>query len=187
MGTRGKTLTEVGVVWDIAKRLKARLEADGKTVVLTKDAERRYVANRRRAEIANAKGADIMVRLHCDAQGGSGFAVYWPDQQGRSQGRTGPSLDVIAKTGPIARRFHAALASGLKGLLRDNGLKSDRATLVGGKQGALTGSIFSEVPVVLIEMCVLTNPKDEAFMAVPANRERVAAALAKAINAGLKP
>lgn len=185
IGTRGKKLTEVFLAWDVAKRLKARLEADGKTVVLTKDAERRYTTNRKRAETANKVKADIMVRLHCDAAAGTGFAVYWPDKQGKAQGRTGPSPEVMAKTGPLARRFHASLAAALKGSLRDNGLKSDRATYVGGKQGALTGSIFSDVPVVLIEMCVLTNPKDEAFMAVPANREKVAAALAGAVRAAV--
>ncbi|RYG44381.1 hypothetical protein EON79_15035 [bacterium] len=93
---------------------------------------------------------------------------------------------MIARTGPIAKRFHAELATGLKGLLRDNGLKGDRSTYIGGKQGALTGSIFSEVPVVLIELCVLTNPKDEAFMSLPLNRDKVAAALAKAVTASLR-
>ncbi|RYG32538.1 N-acetylmuramoyl-L-alanine amidase, partial [bacterium] len=184
MGTRGKKLTEVGVVWDVAQRLKTRLEKDGKTVVLTKDAERKFTKNRDRAAAANRAKADLMVRLHCDAAAGTGYAVYWPSQQGTAQGRTGPALEVIAKTGPIAKRFHAALAKEMKGLLRDNGLKGDRSTYIGGKQGALTGSIFSEVPVVLIELCVLTNPKDEAFMAVAANREKVAATAIKASSFG---
>ena len=34
------------------------------------------------------------------------------------------------------------------------GVKTDRQTAIGGKQGALTGSVFSEVPVVTVEMLV---------------------------------
>src|SRR5262249_1266358 len=41
--------------------------------------------------------------------------------------------------------------------LRDNGVKGDEDTLIGGRQGALTGSIFSEEPTLLVEMVFLTK------------------------------
>ena len=78
---------------------------------------------------------------------------------------------------PGKPRFHRAYAAALRGHLRDNGLKSDLATAVGAKQGALTGSIHSKVPVLLVEMCVLTNRKDEAFLASKSGHDRMVAAL----------
>ena len=188
IGTRGRKLTEVGVAWTVAVRLRDILTERGATVRLTKRAERDYVANRRRAEIANAFRADLLLRLHCDADAGSGIAVFYPDRQGTDKaGTVGPSPTVLAATKRIAPLFHRALTKSLAGtVIRNRGLKSDIHTAIGAKQGALTGSICSEVPVLLVEMVVLTNPKDEAFVADPAGHERMAQALADAAEAALR-
>ncbi|HEY0866536.1 MAG TPA: N-acetylmuramoyl-L-alanine amidase [Fimbriimonas sp.] len=182
-GTRGRKLTELAVAWQTAVSLKRELEGDGYTVVLTKKREGEFVKNRRRAEIANAANADLMVRLHCDATGGSGFAVYYPSKPGKdADGKVGPSKEVVAKSRERAKRFHRAMAGVLKGKHRDNGLRTDLATAVGARQGALTGSIHSQVPVLLVEMVVLTNPRDEAFIASPAGRKAMAHALAEGVR-----
>jgi N-acetylmuramoyl-L-alanine amidase len=167
----------------MALLLKPRLEKMGAKVVMTKPALNKLVKNKDRAAVANGAKADLMLRLHCDAAAGSGFASYYPTQQGKSQGVTGPSPEMLAKVEPMAMRFHAALAKGLKGRLADLGLKSDLNTAVGSKQGALTGSIFSKVPSILVELVVLTNPKDEAFIASPKGKRLYADALAKAVAA----
>lgn len=176
-GTQGKRLTEIHAAWIEANLLKVRLEKRGFKVILTKTSEMQLVRNRRRAEIANAAKADLMVRLHCDAAKGSGFTNYYPSQPGVSGGKTGPSKQVMALSRLAATRFHAAMATVLKGKLANNGLKGDRSTAVGAKQGALTGSIFSKVPVVLCEMVVLTNPADEAFLSSAKGRNLMAEAL----------
>lgn len=186
-GTRGRHLTEIQAAWRVARRLKALLEADGATVRLTKQREGEFVANRQRAHIANEFAADLFVRLHCDASSGTGFAVYYPNRVGHDRdGRRGPSKDVLRRCRDVAPRFHAALARGLRGHLRDNGLLPDTRTAVGARQGALTGSIWSEVPVVLVEMCVLTNRRDEAFLSSPSGQERTARALADAVAAAIE-
>lgn len=184
-GTRGKSVTELEVVWEMALLVKTRLEKMGAKVVLTKTHRGQLVKNRDRAEIANRAKADLMVRLHCDAAAGSGFAVYYPTQQGKSQGVTGPSQDLLKILPAIAERFHSELAKGMVGKLNDHGLKSDLKTAVGSRQGALTGSIFSKVPVVLVELVVLTNPKDEAFIASAKGKTHYAGALVRAIVAAV--
>lgn len=185
-GTRGKKLTEMRAAWLVAKRLEALLKAAGHEVKLTKSGEKEFVKNRRRAEVANAFGADLLVRLHCDSEGGTGFWTYYPDRQGTdSTGRRGPSPEVIALCKEKAPKFHAALAAGLKGALRDNGCLPDARTHVGSKQGALTGSIWSQVPVVLVEMCVLSSAKDEAFLVSEKGQAQMARALASGIAAAL--
>lgn len=186
IGTRGKRLTEVGVCWEVGKRLRDLLTELGAEVAMTKRAERQKVLNKDRARIANEFRSDLLVRLHCDAEAGTGTATFYPDRQGRAaDGKRGPSREVIAASKALAPVFHRALISGLGGALKDKGCLPDTRTYVGGKQGALTGSIYSEVPVVLVEMCVLTNPRDEAFLASPAGREKMCRALVEGVRAAL--
>ncbi len=184
-GTGGKKISEIKAAWTIAKLLEAKLVKAKFKVVLTKDAEETFVKNKDRSKIANEAKANIMVRLHCDANEGGGFAVYVPMQKGTSGGKTGPSEEVIKASTEKGKLFHAELTKGLKGKLKDNGLLGDIKTAVGAKQGALTGSIFSEVPVVLVEMCCLTNAKDEEFMASKKGQEQMAEALFRATKAAL--
>lgn len=185
IGTRGKTLTELHANWTVAVKLRDLLRRNGYRVVMTKRSEKELVRNRRRAEIANRAHANLMLRLHCDASHGQGFAVYFPDRQGRSEGTTGPSREVIEKTAPIAFRFHQAFVAKLGPELFDQGLMSDIKTAVGSRQGALTGSVFSKVPVVLIEMATLTNAHDEAFLNSKNGQERMVQALAAGVDAAL--
>ena len=184
-GTAGLKITEVALSWQIANLLSADLKKRGYRVVLTKVGQEQMVRNRDRAAIANNSHADLMVRLHCDADSGSGFAVYYPAKQGTSQGVTGPSARVIEASAKASKRFHLAMAAKLKGDLKDNGLKSDEKTAVGGRQGALTGSIFSKVPVLLVEMVVLTNRSDESFILSRAGKAAMVDALAAGVEAAV--
>jgi N-acetylmuramoyl-L-alanine amidase len=184
-GTAGKKLTELHANWAIALQLKARLEKRGIKVVLTKERESEFVRNKDRAEIANRAHADLMVRLHCDAAHGSGFTTYVPVQAGLHRGVRGPSAKVIRASWKKGQAFHKALTAALVGKLKDNGFKGDQATAVGAQHGALIGSIYSKVPVVLVEMVVLTNPKDEAFLSSPKGQATMADALAAGVFAAL--
>jgi N-acetylmuramoyl-L-alanine amidase len=186
IGTKGKKATEVGVAWRMALLVKDLLRERGATIVLTKSREREMVKNRRRAEIANAANADLMLRLHCDAEGRTGASVYYPDRPGRSSdGMRGPSAAVIAISRKAGQAFHPAFRAELNGVFADRGLLTDAQTFIGGKQGALTGSIYSKVPVLLVEMCVLTSPADEAFITSKSGEARMARALAKGAEAAV--
>jgi N-acetylmuramoyl-L-alanine amidase len=174
--------TEVHVAWAVARRLARLLRARGYVVVMTKAAERDFVRNRDRARIANEAGAALLVRLHCDASADSGFALYYPDRQGTAEGRTGPSEEVIRASRAAADSLHAGMAAALDGVLKDGGVRGDSKTFVGARQGALTGSIFSEVPVVTVEMVVLTNAHDARFITAARGERRMAEAIAAGIE-----
>lgn len=186
-GTTGKRISELRAAWLVAKGMERQLKARGIRIVLTKSKEDQFVKNIDRARIANQFRSDLMVRLHCDAATGRGFGTFYPARQGRhSSGKVGPSPQLLRVIKPVAEVFHRSLAKGLRGELPDRGLKTDAQTYVGGKQGgALTGSIFSEVPVVLVEMAVLTNPQDDAWMASPRGQNLMATALTNATLAAL--
>ncbi len=186
MGTSGKKLTEVHANWIEAILLKKRLEQRGIKVFLTKNSEKTLVKNKARAELANRVHADLMIRLHCDAASGTGFTTYCPTKQGNDRGFRGPSNEIIKISWRKGKAFHQAFVAGLKGKLKDNGLKGDQATAVGARHGALIGSIYSQVPVVLVEMVVLTNRSDEAFLSSKKGQEAMADALAAGVLAALK-
>jgi N-acetylmuramoyl-L-alanine amidase len=65
----------------------------------------------------------------------------------------------------------------------DLGVKGGSKTAVGARQGALTGSFFSEIPVVTVEMVVITQPEGEAFIANEEGQSKMAEAIATGIDA----
>ncbi len=181
--SRDGKLTERHVNWVVGKRLTTLLRAQGATVVVTKASESQIVTNRRRAEIANAAHAALFLRLHCDSGEQSGLATYYPDRQGRRFGVTGPSPTIMAASHRAAEIFQPAVIAALHGALKDAGIKGDSKTGVGGKQGALTGSIFAQVPALTVEMCVLTNAHDYTFIRTAAGQEAMAQALLAGVEA----
>ena len=71
----------------------------------------------------------------------------------------------------------------LNGHLRNNPIKTDASTFVGGKQGGvLTGSLYSKVPTALIEMCFINQRRDAHFIASAAGQEK----MSEALLAGIK-
>src|SRR5581483_674928 len=173
-------LTETAVNWKVSVLLKKQLERmGGFAITFTKSSEKQLVKNRERAEIANRFNADLFLRIHADAVPQSGFTIFYPKAQGKAQGKVGPSRQVIERSGRLAAAFHAAMAAELKGVLPDRGVKGEIESNIGSKQGALTGSIFSTVPVMLVEMCSLTNKHDADWIRQPVNQQKMALALAK--------
>lgn len=180
---------EAHVDWVVAEKLREALAARGYEVVLTKSSEEELVRNKDRALVANRARAALMIRLHCDASAARGFAVYYPDRPGRAKdGTTGPARDVIEESRRAAEAVHAGLAEGLSGALQDNGVRTDYQTKVGREQGgALTGSIFSEVPVVTIEMVTLSDPGDAEFIKTEEGQRRMAEAIADGVARFVAP
>lgn len=181
--------SEAHVDWVVASKLREALEARGYEVVMTKSAEEELVRNRDRALVANRARAALMIRLHCDASAERGFAVYYPDRPGKAKdGSVGPGRGVIEESRRAAAALHAGLAEGLAGALKDNGVRTDYQTKVGREQGgALTGSIFSEVPVVTVEMVTLSDPGDAEFIKTEEGQRRMAEAIADGVSRYVAP
>lgn len=153
----------------------------------TKQSLNEKVTNKRRAEIANGANkyrtaCALFIRLHCDVGSGSGYSWYYPDRMGHKGGHSGPSVAVQKASHAAAYFLNEGMKARLAGSLRNNPIKTDAATFVGGKQGGvLTGSIYSEVPTALIEMCYINNKRDARFIASPQGRIKMAQALTDGI------
>jgi len=157
-------------MWELAVKLKAKLEASGYRVRLTKDSADAYSSLRTRADIGNT--CEIMVRLHFDS---NLHAILYPGEgQYKSHGGTTVFVD------PQVARSSAVLAEALYPFLKDVGIKqktNDSGGTSNNTGPAYVVSVLSRVPVVLIE----NDPsmvKDN-----PDGQEQVADAILKGINA----
>ena len=103
-----------------------------------------------------------------------------------SQEASGPSPEVIAGSRIFAESIHPAMMETLGPDWPDLGIKGDSKTAVGAQQGALTGSIFSEIPVLTVEMVVITQPEGEAFISSEEGQMKMARAMAAGIRAYFK-
>jgi N-acetylmuramoyl-L-alanine amidase len=175
--SRDGKLTENHVNWVVGKRLEALLRGDGATVVVTKSTEHERVTNERRAEIANAAHTDLMIRIHCDSGPTSGFATFYPARTGKVHGVTGPPAIILKESRQVAYLFHKAAIKCLDGKLSNRGVHDESGTRIGAKQGALTGSIYARIPVITVEMCVLSSEHDYEFARSNMGQEELAHAL----------
>jgi N-acetylmuramoyl-L-alanine amidase len=174
--------TEVAVNWAISNGIVKDLAEKHKIkAILTRNEFGEKTTNRVRAEIANDAGACILLRIHCDTGAGTGITLYYPDRQGKKNGDIGPSTEIIEASRKAAELFNDSITKTLSGALKINGIKGDSATFIGKKQGALTGSIYSKVPALTVEMVYLSNKKDAEFITSPEGEALMIKSLARGI------
>jgi N-acetylmuramoyl-L-alanine amidase len=187
-GASAHGLSENTLNWNVAVRLANKLNKAGIAWVSTKQSIKQRVTNKQRAQIANGANryrqpAAAFIRLHCDEGSGSGYTWYFPDRTGRKGGVTGPSKSVQQSSRSLAWTMNAAMKPVLKNSLKNNPIKTDASTYVGSKQGGvLTGSIYSQVPTALIEMCFINQKNDARFIASVKGQDKMAAALLAGIK-----
>lgn len=171
-GTTG-TLTripEYEVVLQISMNLKARLEAAGATVLLTRTTNDVNLSNSERAAVANDAGADLFVRIHADGNVDSsraGISTLYP---GENQW-----------TGPIAAQSMRAATLVQEAVVASTGA----ASLGTVPRTDLAGFNWSRVPAVLVECGFMTNPVEDRLLASPNYQDKLAAGIATGITAFL--
>nr|DAN21385.1 MAG TPA_asm: Cell wall hydrolase autolysin [Bacteriophage sp.] len=149
--------------WDMAKRIKPLLEAQGVGVVLTKTADN-YPGLTERANISNKAKPDCFVSIHTNAgQGkgwssGSGLEIY------TSAGPMTASRNVLASK--LVNAFHAAGVS-----LRSEPIKHEMYTVLAK----------TDAPACLIEYGFHTNKIDVEYLKDTKYRDKLAEATAKGI------
>ncbi|MEA2645959.1 MAG: N-acetylmuramoyl-L-alanine amidase [Chloroflexota bacterium] len=157
IGTNG--LLEKDLTLDVARRLRALLEADRVKVVMTRDDDD-FISIGDRGETANRAHANLFVSIHFNSftsDTASGSLVLYPD----------------AESHAFATTMAAALGERLKPLAIDSGgtmLKSDLWTHV-------------DMPAVTVEAAYLTNPREAALMKDDSNLGAIAAAVLAGVQA----
>lgn len=157
---------ESAVNLKVAKRLRALLEARGVKVIMVRTSQNVNIPNSKRAQIANAAGADLLIRLHCDSVGNRttrGLLTLVPAKNRW----TGP---IVAPSRRAGRAIHSAT-------LASTGAKNRGIT---GRTD-MSGFNWSKVPAVIVEMGVLSNPADDRKLATSAYQQKLANGIADGI------
>lgn len=163
-GASGEYQTEEELNLAVAKLVRTRLEKRGATVVMTRETHEAAVSNIERAQIANAAGADLCIRIHADgAEGSSAHGISTLIPAGSLLGSP-----------EIAEPSREAAACIQEALVEATGAQ-DRGLV---ERSDLTGFNWSEVPVVLVEMGFLSNPEEDKKLSTEKYRKRVADGIA---------
>ncbi|MCL2503483.1 MAG: N-acetylmuramoyl-L-alanine amidase [Coriobacteriia bacterium] len=160
-GTTGRAtgLPECEVALQIATNLKTRLEKEGVRVVMTRATNDVNISNAARAEVANAAGADLFVRIHCDGNTDSsiaGISTLYPG----GNGWVSP-ISAESKKAAVLIQHSAVVSTGAI----DRGL-SERSDQ--------TGFNWARVPAVLIECGFMSNEVEDRLLASPHYQDKLA-------------
>lgn len=159
-------LPESEVNLAISFRLREELQARGITVVMTRTSEDVNISNIERAKMANEAGAQLFIRIHCDAFDNSsarGIHVLYPASL------EGWTDDIYSSSRRAARLAQSALVAATGA--NDRGLD---------EREDMTGFNWSNVPVIMPELGFMTNPDEDRLLATSAYQQKLAVALADA-------
>lgn len=170
-GTEGKYThkAESEVNLETAKKLKSILTSRGYKVVMVRESQDVNISNIQRAEIANKSNADLAIRIHCDGSGNSalhGYFILTPSSSNRflSSSIVNSSLRLTKCLLPAIQKATGANNRGIS--YRDD----------------LTGTNWSKVPTVLVEMGEMSNKQEDYALSTPAYQEKMATGMANGID-----
>lgn len=163
-GSPDGTYKEQEFAWDMGQRVKALLEEQGVGVVLTRAADSKPSLTAR-AQVSNAAGADCLVSLHSNAEGGSG----WGSARG---------LMIYTSAGPDYAPRNV-LAMDIIDRMKDAGVLVRSAPVAYNID--LTVLVRADAPACLMEYGFHTNREDVALLKDSAYRDTLAEATAHGI------
>ncbi len=195
-------LLEKDLVLDLAQRLAKKLRAQGLAVQLTRDSDA-FVALDARTAIANRAGADLFLSIHANAsrtKSVRGVETFFASPEASDEAAEELARAENAAFGPTAAKLTDGdpLLAILGDLLAQQQLADSqefariaqrevaRAGVTrsrGVKQAPFVVLMGVRMPAVLVEVGFITNPQDEKALRKAAERERIAAGLARAIAA----
>lgn len=172
-GTSGTStrIPEYQLTMTVAKSLKKELETRGYGVVMTRTKNNVNISNKERAEKINKSGADICVRLHADGGGSSarGASGLYPSSQN-------------PYVGSLSSKSYKLSQSILKKYCAATGIKNRGSV----KRDDLTGTNWSKVPVIVLEMGFMTNSAEDQYMASKKGQKAMVQGIADGIDAYYK-
>jgi len=158
--------SEYKIVLQIGLKLKDLLEKEGVKVVMTRTTNGVDVSNAERAQIANRANADLFVRIHCNGSSNissSGIMTLYPS-------RNEWCTSIYERSKKAAQIVQQELVEECK--------RQDKRIV---SRGDITGFNWSQVPVILPEICFLSNSEEDALLNKESFQNKVAQGLFKGI------
>jgi N-acetylmuramoyl-L-alanine amidase len=201
-GARGPgRLTQKELVLDVAKRLAARLRAQGLRVVMTRQADR-HVPLEERTAIANDARGNLFLSIHANAariSSARGVETYFLSLEASDDAARQLAMrenEAFAAARPPGHAAQDPLLAILGDLMATEHLmESDEfARLAQGKLAALDGNssrgvkqapfvvlMGLQMPAALVEIGFVTNADEARSLRTSRRRESIAQALARAV------
>lgn len=165
-------MPEYEITDKVSKKLKQLLEKDGYNVILTKNNVSEQRSNIERANIGNMSNANLLIRIHCDSvdsQSANGASMLVPEVKGYV-------------TKDIAQKSYLYGQKIIDSYTKTTGIYN-RGVI---KRNDLTGFNWSKVPVVLLELGFISNPKEDAYLSNSENYNQICEGIKKGINSCFK-
>jgi N-acetylmuramoyl-L-alanine amidase len=201
-GARGANgIVEKELVLDVARRVRAHLNAAGLQVLLTRERDV-YVPLVDRTTIANEARGDLFISIHANAasaRGARGIETFFlsleasDDAARQVAARENAAfrdlaVPAVASDDPLVTILGDLAASELMqesdefARLAQHELSAlDGAPSRGVKQAPFVVLMGLEMPAALVEIGFVSNPHDARALAADDRRERIAQALARAV------
>ena len=198
IGPRG--LREKDVVLDVSNRLgKLLAQRMGAEVIYTRQKDE-FIPLEERSEIANKRGADLMISIHCNAAPTSkvrGIETYYLSftsdpwelsvaslENAAAESSINELQDLVAKIAlddkiEESREFATKVQSRLhRGVVKHSSSIRDR----GIRKAPFVVLIGAKMPAVLVEIGFISNRTDEGLMRKPSFRQEIAEHLYEGIS-----
>ncbi len=153
---------------ELSLKLRDALVAEGYEVVMTRDTAAVDISNVERAEIANAAGADIYIRIHADGsenETANGISVLYPSEKNA----------YVAELSPDSKRLAQAV---LDEMCEATGARN-RGII---KRDDLSGTNWAQMPVILIEAGFMTNKEEDKRLQDPEYQAKLVQGIVEGIE-----
>ena len=155
----------------VSKKLQKELKARGYKVYMIRTKNNVNISNKKRAQLANKSGADICIRLHADggASSAKGASGLYPSSQNPYVGK-------------LSSKSYKLSQSILKSYCAATGIRNRGSV----KRDDLTGTNWSKVPVIVLEMGFMTNFAEDKYMASQNGQKAMVQGIANGVDSYYK-
>ena len=163
----GTKKPEYVVNLEASQKLKTLLENKGYKVVMTRETHDVNISNVERAQFANDKNANLVIRIHCDGINDSG--------------KTGASILIPSKTGKHTTAIYEesnVYGNIMKKHLEECGIKVNGVF----ERGDMTGFNWSKVPVVILEMGFMSNWNEDKMLCDENYQQKLMESVANSVD-----
>ncbi len=160
------------VVLETAMHLRDVLLSQGATVVLTREVQDIFHTNIERCDIAEAAGAHIMLRLHCNNSSNTkktGIQVYAPLNSDYARAVADPAT---------YRAMGEAMLNAMKTAV---GYELKDATGIVRLNDDYVGNNWAKMTCLLLEMGYMSNPGEDLKLATPVYQQMLAEGIAQGV------